>query len=168
VFFKQEIESYEDLNGLVHCENIYEDVNDRLYNYTKRFTTKQKQKAVWEDIQSQTPMKITETEYCLKKVYKLIKSRYYLDDIFPDLREREHEILIRETTASDKDMFFRWKELDRLTNMYAIHAAREIIKQLVGKTMYFFEYSDRDGHFWTEMEHGRTFTNIPHIRISHR
>ena len=162
VFFKQEIESYEDLNGLIHCENIYEGINITFDNYTERFTTEQKQKAVWRDIQSQTPMKITETDYCLKKIYELIRGGYYLNDIFPDLEEREYEIL-----TSDKDMLVTWKEHNRLTSMYAIHTARELIKQLVGKTVYFFEYSDNDGYFFAEMEHGHTFTNIPHIRISH-
>ena len=41
------------------------------------------------------------------------------------------------------------------------------IHQPEGKTCLQFNYADEDGGFFTVMEHGGIFDNMPHIQISH-
>lgn len=48
----------------------------------------------------------------------------------------------------------------------------EEIKEMIKKGnkkgfLYYFHYSDESGGFWSEMEHGGTFDELPHIRVSH-
>jgi len=33
--------------------------------------------------------------------------------------------------------------------------------------LYYFSYCDENGDFWSDMEHGGTFDELPHIRVSH-
>lgn len=43
------------------------------------------------------------------------------------------------------------------------------LKDLICKNegfIYYFSYSDEGGSFWSDMEHGGTFNNLPHIQIS--
>ncbi len=44
---------------------------------------------------------------------------------------------------------------------------KEIIFNLKKCFLYIFRYSDEDGEFYSEMEHGGTFNELPHIQISH-
>jgi len=44
--------------------------------------------------------------------------------------------------------------------------AAEFISLHEGKYLYLFHYGDDDGLFMSEMEHGFTFTRLPHITIS--
>lgn len=41
------------------------------------------------------------------------------------------------------------------------------LKENIGKYIYHYHYSDEDGEFWGNMEHGGTFDVLPHLRISH-
>jgi len=44
--------------------------------------------------------------------------------------------------------------------------AIEFIKNNEGSYLYIFHYSDEDGSFMCDMEHGGTFQHLPHITIS--
>jgi len=44
--------------------------------------------------------------------------------------------------------------------------AVEFLEQNEGCYLYLFHYGDEDGTFMSEMEHGGTFKNLPHIAIS--
>lgn len=41
------------------------------------------------------------------------------------------------------------------------------LSENLGSYSYIYHYSDEDGKFWGEMEHGGTFNNLKHLRISH-
>jgi hypothetical protein len=43
----------------------------------------------------------------------------------------------------------------------------EFIKENNNTFVYIFSYSDEEGQFGSEMEHGGTFDELPHIRLSH-
>lgn len=43
----------------------------------------------------------------------------------------------------------------------------KFIKENNNNFIYFFDYSDENGEFGSEMEHGGTFNELPHIRLSH-
>lgn len=45
--------------------------------------------------------------------------------------------------------------------------AVQFMKENIGRVIYFFSYSDEDGDFWSEMEHGEIFRKLPHLQISH-
>ena len=44
---------------------------------------------------------------------------------------------------------------------------KKVIYDLKKCFIYTFRYSDEDGDFYSEMEHGGTFNELPHVRISH-
>ena len=43
----------------------------------------------------------------------------------------------------------------------------QFIKENNNKFVYIFDYSDEEGEFGSELEHGGTFDELPHIIISH-
>jgi len=44
---------------------------------------------------------------------------------------------------------------------------KKFVTQYPDGILYTFDYGDDDGEFFSEMEHGDTFHNLPHIAISH-
>jgi hypothetical protein len=55
----------------------------------------------------------------------------------------------------------------RKTEIEAKKYAKEFIEKNSKGFVYIFNYGDEDGKFFAKMEHGHTFKNLPHIRISH-
>jgi len=50
---------------------------------------------------------------------------------------------------------------------YAHSSADEFTKANEGCSFFRFHYSDNDGAFWSQMEHGDIFRKLPHFQISH-
>lgn len=58
-------------------------------------------------------------------------------------------------------------DLDRKMEKVAAKAFLEgFWPQLKGKKVFRFEYSDNDGNFGSNLEHGNIFRKLPHVRIS--
>ena len=76
----------------------------------------------------------------------------------------------------------RVEEIDRMTEVLFLKersvynkllstmCAKKFASQNKGSYLYFYRYSDEDGQFFSEMEHGHvygsTFKNVPHLTIS--
>jgi hypothetical protein len=60
-----------------------------------------------------------------------------------------------------------WKEYGYVRMKIATKLAKEFCKKNKDNFVYFFNYGDESGDFMSEMEHGNTFKNLPHIQVSH-
>lgn len=61
------------------------------------------------------------------------------------------------------------KEYDKYCSdqdLYLKDMANNFIKKTQGMLYFTVEYSDNDGNFFSTLEHGGTFDNIPYIRVS--
>lgn len=129
----------------------------------------EKAEVVFRDIQKQKPLRVVkDCPPCLKKITEEIASGYfpgYTSD-FEESRE-----IRRENFPSDKEYFKAMDELfkkySKINKKKASEIASKFIEENQGKVVYFFSYSDEDGEFWSQMEHGGTFDNFPHVTISH-
>jgi len=61
-----------------------------------------------------------------------------------------------------------WKAYEKANKAAATALANKMFKgKFKGKKLYRCSFSDNDGGIFTVMEHGDTFRNVPHIRVSH-
>ena len=60
----------------------------------------------------------------------------------------------------------QWKEYRALGDAHRSKTLNAITKEWGDVDLYVFTFSDNDGHFWSTMEHGPTFDNVRHKRIS--
>lgn len=80
----------------------------------------------------------------------------------------------------DDDVPKEWKERHRKVQQAAwdahkkadMAAAKKLADEMYkgpfkGKRLFRCSFSDNDGSIFTVMEHGNTFRNVPHIRVSH-
>ena len=129
----------------------------------------EKAKAVFVDIQKQKPLRIIKNcPPCLKKITGEIASGFFegYEWDSPKLNN-----LKRGDFKTEKEYFATqgkiYDELSEKNRQKAEKIATNFIKENKGKVAYIFSYSDNDGEFESEMEHGDTFRNFPHITISH-
>ena len=128
----------------------------------------EKAEAVFKGIQEQTPIKLEHSPECVHKLTDEISSGYFEGFIFDweDLRK-----LKKEDFPTEKEYFeARAKERKKYEDANwekAEKIAIRFIEENIGKVAYIFSYSDNDGRFWSEMEHGQTFEEFPHLEISH-
>ena len=93
---------------------------------------------VFHDIQKQSPMLLDPNDWiCIHKIAEELESGTVY---YPYGRQNEESV-------SD--------------------TAKLFVKDNKGKVAYFFEYSDNDSEFFSEMEHGDTFRVLKHLMISH-
>lgn len=59
-----------------------------------------------------------------------------------------------------------FEEFDIMSRKISRRIALDFCKENSGYYIYKFDYGDDDGKFFSEMEHGNTFENVPHIHIS--
>ena len=60
-----------------------------------------------------------------------------------------------------------YKHERKISEIMSREYAKKFINQNKNGFLYVFTYADEDGAFFAEMEHGGTFKNLPHIKISH-
>lgn len=133
---------------------------------------------IWRDLEEQKPMS-------LKQVMEEIKSGYF--DGYPDMpwNNLESDKIRREYEAlSGKDIYDkdadpewvkkyhaaekkRWDEHTAAVDKAAREYYERVKAQFKGLKLFRFSYSDNDGSIFATMEHGDTFRNVPHVRISH-
>lgn len=61
----------------------------------------------------------------------------------------------------------RYKEYKKDWVSFRKKLAEAFIKKTEGMWLYSYEYSDNDGEFYADMEHGRTFYELVYIQLSH-
>jgi len=59
-----------------------------------------------------------------------------------------------------------YNEYERLSTRATMSIASKFAEENNGYYMYIFHYGDEDGEFFSEMENGGTFRELPHITIS--
>ena len=59
-----------------------------------------------------------------------------------------------------------WQKLYADKDEWAARRAREFMAEHKGKSFFIFEYGDDNGDYYSLLEHGDIFENLPHVRIS--
>ena len=131
----------------------FEDVKKRM-----SFATTKQIETVFDDIQNQEPLILISGNFdfdfnsVLKRitneVSNIVESGY-----FPG----------RDNTRTQES----WDLLDKRNSTAALELTNQFIKEAKGKVIYQFRFSDEDGDFWSDMEHGNLFRNLQHLTISH-
>lgn len=146
-----------------------------LINYMPKW----KAEVVLRDSEEQIPLKI---DLGIKQVdVSLIDVIYGI--LFEKLDKDTCDDIILEITdvIKDKTEDYKLKYPDYINlkvekilsdnNYYSSDYDTDEFKELMLKNdkgfIYSFHYADEDGEFWSKMEHGGTFDELPHIRISH-
>lgn len=133
---------------------------------TKYVQPLDKAKQVFRDSAPQRPKLIIPT----KKVYQEIVVQleddysgvfYNYEKISRREGVTEHEIVMNPDWSA-----IVWEEQRQVVAERASKNAHNFISLNEGSYLYMFEYGDEDGTFMAEMEHGGTFSNLPHIAIS--
>jgi len=122
------------------------------------FATTEQIQAIFNDIQNQEPLILIPGNFdfdfndVLKRitneVSNIVESGY-----FPG----------RDNTRTQES----WDLLDKRNSTAALELTNQFIKEAKGKVIYQFRFSDEDGDFWSDMEHGNLFRNLQHLTISH-
>jgi len=127
----------------------------------------EKAKIVYQDAIKQTPKIIEKTRKTYHAIFDQLSNDYGLSyyDIYDKIAEREgvteHELIMNPQWNS-----IAWEELQKSYRCKAEEKTIDFIRQTEGYYLYFFKYADEDGDFMSEMEHGGTFSSVPHIAIS--
>ena len=129
----------------------------------------EKAECVFNDIQNKKGIKITKQN--VDKQSKRLASIMSEGDVngksystFYDQIERERNITIYKLPTEERNKIN--KEIRKITFDYFNDKAKKFLNDIIGQTIYLFVYSDNDGEFYSEMEHGWTFRKYPHIQIS--
>jgi hypothetical protein len=78
-----------------------------------------------------------------------------------------HDISQEELEKNNFSSSLMWKEYHQYRTKVAVILAEKFCKENKGNYLYFFSYGDENGEFMSEMEHGGTFKDVPHIQVSH-
>lgn len=136
----------------------------------------EKAEVVYDDCIKQKPILVNEENYkkAYNKVFKEIMSGYFPGHVSGyDLKDQNEELYDRN---KDKDIAQKeyvakidklWKQADKINRKKAKELTDKFMEKAKGKWIYFFHYSDNDGEFYQEMEHGDTFRKFEHLQISH-
>lgn len=87
------------------------------------------------------------------------------DDFKVDFRKR-HNITEEEIESNMNNKHLCWKEYENMRLILSKELAVKFCDQNKDHFLYIYEYGDDGGHFFSEMEHGETFKNLPHLHIS--
>ena len=133
----------------------------------------EKARQVLKDALHQKPKKISSNNPKLADFIAEELSHGYVDDIvgfdYHDYQDKfcEREgIVMQDMYDNPAWMQAFYKEYENLSTRLCLKKAYEFMEQHDRSFMYIFNYGDEDGEFMSEMEHGGTFKNLPHITIS--
>jgi len=119
-----------------------------------------------------------DSQLVIKLVAEKLESGY-LPDIEKELGWEEYDSYnkfksdfmirhnIKEDEMNDFEQDLIWKEHSIYRMASAKKVAKKFCEKTKGKYLYFFNYGDDDGSFFSDMEHGGTFSAVPHIVVSH-
>jgi len=60
-----------------------------------------------------------------------------------------------------------WKAYEKACDKYARETVEVLLKNWTDSIIYIFHYGDNDGDYYSTLEHGGIFDNLPHKQISH-
>lgn len=111
-----------------------------------------------------------------KKAKKIISREIqngFVDDVTGDSYKGQIDFC-EEQGVSQQDFYgnHRWQNEmwagQRIqTDISAKKYAEKFVTENPDGVLYLFDYGDDSGEFFSELEHGGTFANLPHIAISH-
>lgn len=146
---------------------------DDVLKYIPEYT---KAKVVYEDAikyASPKPLKIEKNKKVVELLMRLLSEGYwgqasihYSSDIYEQVARREG-VTEKEIMENPQWSAIVWDEQKKKTDIAGKEKAHNFIRQTNGYYLYVFQYGDEDGEFYSEMEHGGTFSNLPHIQVSH-
>lgn len=121
---------------------------------------------VYKDAKKQKPILIKNDKRTRNRLQREMRN------ISPDYSRVQRDFCRREGIVSN-DLYKNraWykafsDEYNLLGQKLAAKKAEEFIELNEGSYLYIFNYADEDGEFFSEMEHGGTFYNLPHVTIS--
>lgn len=146
----------------------------------KKYMSENKAKTVFEDSINQEPIQIKFEEDGKRiEMYELIEhiiSKYTDPYIAKDIVEEIKDILNQDfpvLVPIDQEEYVLYKaqksdnDWDESFNVDDPDKLKDLIRQNKNGFIYRYVYSDEDGKWGAEMEHGETFSELPHIRIYH-
>lgn len=135
----------------------------------KKYIEDKKAETVFNDAINQRPFIAKAAgKKVLKKVTNELNSGYYptapdwLDDF--EAFKKKHSL----STAEVYRTFLKEFEenFEKKCNEVLGPIAKKFLTEAEGQYIYFFEYSDEDGQYFSELEHGSTFKLLKHLIIS--
>lgn len=127
------------------------------YDDDKSYTTQEVAETVAGDMTEQTP---NDSDAIVKAI-----QHGYFDD-YEDLPGHTDYDFGATRGMSPEEMREFWDERSQQDESRATAIANRFIDQNKNKDIYVFSYADENGDYGSAMEHGGTFENVPHIRIS--
>lgn len=129
---------------------------------------------VYRDSINQKPFLIKNTDSCINRIAKIVRSGYF-DGYFshsklPEYRELMNRRYQKKDISDDeyrKKINKIFNKADKENNKRAKEIAKKFVNNNIGKYAYVYKYSDNDGRLFCELEHGNTFDYIEHLVISH-
>lgn len=151
---------------IVSWDKVVESIED-VWKYIMH--TEQAE-VVLKDMQKQQPLILKESyfefdfEPVLGGVTDKLTEEIYSGHFEGDLGWDYADNLIKRGGMSIEEAY---RIQDRERRKIAKELALQFMKKNIGRVIYFFSYSDEDGAFWSDMEHGEIFRKLPHLEISH-
>jgi len=137
-----------------------------LEHVEKLIRWKDRAKIVFEDSIRQKPKRVEKTKAVLKIVKEELEGMYYPDN--------NDEAFVNRNNITKDDIYknrhwynLMWDEKSRKDKERSMMEGLEFIERNEGSFLYRYSYADGDGELFSQLEHGGTFRNLPHIRISH-
>jgi len=149
---------------IVAFDKIVKDFEDVKYLINREGKARQ----VLKDCLAQKPKKIKLSQSLINTVKEDLSHGY----MGVDYIKFQEQFCERERITSNELYINRpWynaftDEYNKVNEKVYLEKAIKFIKENEGKYLYVFSYADEDGEFMSEMEHGFTFSQLPHIQIS--
>ena len=164
VAFPYEIKGVEEVQifmSMKKAERVYQDAISQEPIQIKFDNISNKEISILDNIKEILKSKL-KNEKTINSLAKKICDRIKLE--FPDALEPKTQIDLIKIIIKRLYVGNGWEhELCDLDE----NELNQFIKNNNNKFVYIFDYSDEEGTFGSEMEHGGTFDELPHIRISH-
>lgn len=145
---------------------------DELFEYIKN---QDKANQVFSDIKAQTPklikaddeqlLNIIKTEMNSNSIYDIDEDETLSYTKFQNLFCKREGITSRELYKNPQWLKAFYDEYENIKERLITKRAIDFMSKNEGKYLYIFHYSDSDGEFFSEMEHGGTFDFVNHIAI---
>ena len=144
----------------------------------KKFMSNEKADVVFRDCMNQTPVEIniTTSKTIEVNIISAIKSiimekisnECEIEEIMSKIKPLiDNSITVKLSKDTFVDQLAKGLCSGGWTTNQDVQELKEIIYDLKKCFIYTFTYSDEDGKFYGEMEHGGTFNELPHVQISH-
>ena len=149
---------------------IFDKKINKLDDVLHLIPVEKKARQVLKDAVRQKPTKLTNNQKIIDRISTEL-SHGYIDelksysDYQADFCHREG-ITVQDMYANRAWMQAFYDEYEVIQTRLCKKKAIELVENHSGKYMYLFNYGDEDGEFMSQMEHGGTFRNLPHIKIN--